>query len=293
MVACAVAAMVQAPAFRSETRLVVLHVTVRNARGELVPSLGREAFTVFENGKRQAIALFRSDDVPVSLGLLIDNSGSMRSKRAKVEAAALAFVKASNPQDEVFVVNFADKARIDVPITSDIHQLEAGIGRVDSIGGTAMRDAVAQAEQYLDENGTRDRRALVVITDGNDNASDTTIDRIRSRAQQRDVAIFAVGLLAGDEGGTRQAKHELDELTGSTGGLVHYPSTLAQIEGVALELARQIRTQYTIAYAPSNQSLDGSYRKIRVLAKGESPLTVRTRTGYKASPDVLPQRAGS
>jgi VWFA-related protein len=293
LVTCVVASAIQAPAFHVETRLVVLHVTVRNARGELVPALGRGAFTVFENGRRQTIALFRNDDVPVSLGLLIDNSGSMRSKRSRVEAAALAFVKASNPQDEVFVLNFADKARIDVPFTSDIRQLEAGISRVDSIGGTAMRDAVAEGEQYLDDNATRDRRALVIITDGNDNASETTLERIRTRAQQRDVAIFAVGLLASDEGGTRQARHELNELTGSTGGLVHYPGTLAEIESVALELARQIRAQYTMAYAPSNQSLDGSYRRIKVEAKGREPLTVHTRTGYRASPDVLPPRPGS
>ena len=135
----------QQPAFRAETRLVVIHATVRNPRGELVTNLAREAFTVTENGKRQPITLFRRDDIPVSLGLLIDNSGSMRTLRSKVEAAALALARASNPQDEIFVLNFNDKARIDVPFTSDVRVLEAGIARVDSIGGTAAWDAIDQA----------------------------------------------------------------------------------------------------------------------------------------------------
>src|SRR5215467_14301080 len=138
--------------FRSETRLVVLHVTVTNNHGELVRDLPQQAFTVFENGKRQPISIFRSDDVPVSVGLLIDNSGSMRPLRAKVEAAALAFARASNPDDELFVLNFADRVRVDVPMTSDLHVLEASIGRVDSIGGTALRDAIHTGEVYLGDH---------------------------------------------------------------------------------------------------------------------------------------------
>src|SRR5882672_11037289 len=134
------------PAFRAETRLVVVHATVRNARGELVTTLERGAFTVYEDGKRQPITLFRRDDVPVSLGLLIDNSGSMRTLRQKVEAAALAFARACNPRDEFFVVNFADTPRLDVPLTGDVHALEAGIARVDAIGGTAMYDALGLAQ---------------------------------------------------------------------------------------------------------------------------------------------------
>jgi Ca-activated chloride channel homolog len=156
----------QQPAFRAETRLVVIHATVRNARGELVTSLERSAFTVDENGKRQPITLFRRDDIPVSLGLLIDNSGSMRTLRSKVEAAALALARASNPQDEIFVLNFNDKARLDVPFTSDLSVREAGIGRVEAIGGTGMRDAIDTAQTYLSEHGTRDRKVLLVITDG-------------------------------------------------------------------------------------------------------------------------------
>ncbi len=211
------AILAQQPAFRAETRLVVVHATVRNARGELVTSLERGAFTVYENGRRQPITLFRRDDIPVSLGLLIDNSGSMRTLRSKVEAAALALARASNPQDEIFVLNFNDKVHIDVPFTSDVGALEAGVGRVDSIGGTAMRDAIDVAQTYLSEHGTRDRRVLLVITDGIDNASVATRDRIEQQAEQRDTVIFAVGLF-GTEDRVRQGRHELDRLPDRAGG---------------------------------------------------------------------------
>jgi Ca-activated chloride channel homolog len=289
-VMCAIGAHVvarQTPTFRTEARLVVLHATVKNERGELVTDLRRDAFAVFEDGKRQRIALFRNDDVPVSIGLLIDNSGSMRLKRAKVEAAALAFVRASNPLDEVFVANFADRVRVDVPMTHDIHALESGLARVDSIGGTAMRDAFDAGERYLLEHATHDRRALLVVTDGNDNASTCSSAQIQRWAEERGVSIYAVGLLNDqDPSKAKQARHELSRLTETTGGVVYYPDTIDEIGGVALDLARQIRSEYTIAYAPANQALDGSYRRIRVVASGRAPLTVHTRTGYRAAPDA-------
>jgi Ca-activated chloride channel family protein len=272
----------QQPPFRTETRLIVLHATVRNARGELVTNLERGVFTVYENGKRQPITLFRHDDIPVSLGLLIDNSGSMRTLRSKVEAAALALARASNPQDEIFVLNFNDKAHIDVPFTSDEKILEAGIGRVDSIGGTAMRDALDLAQTYLYEHGTRDRKVLLVITDGIDNASVITRDRIEKQAEERDTVIFAVGLF-GTEDRVKQGRHELDQLAERTGGMAYYPAGIDEIGSVALEIARQIRNQYTIAYAPLNQALDGTYRTIRVTVSSPEHLSVRTRAGYRAT----------
>jgi VWFA-related protein len=273
----------QAPAFRAETRLVVVHATVRNSRGELITGLDRVAFTAYENGKPQPITLFRHDDVPVSLGLLIDNSGSMRTLRLKAEAAALALARASNPQDEIFVLNFNDKTRIDVPFTSDVRVLEAGIGRVDAIGGTAMRDAVDLAQQYLSEHGTRDRKVLVVITDGIDNASVIERDAVVKQAEQHDTTVFAVGLF-GDDERRKRGRQELDQLADRTGGLAYYPMSIDDVAPAALEIARQIRSQYTIAYAPKNQTLDGSYRKIRVTVTEPAGLSVRTRAGYWATP---------
>jgi VWFA-related protein len=277
-----VGTLAQSPTFKAETRLVVVHATVRNARGELVTTLERDAFTVYENGKPQPITVFRRDDIPVSLGLLIDNSGSMRTLRSKVEAAALALARASNPQDEIFVLNFNDKARIDVPFTSDVRVLEDGVARVDSIGGTAMRDAIDMAQAYLSEKGTRDRKVLLVITDGIDNASMSTRDRIEKQAEQRDTVIFGVGLF-GDDSRVKQGRRELDDLADRTGGVAYYPAGIDQIDGVALEIARQIRSQYTIAYAPLNQSLDGTYRTIRVTVSAPERLSVRTRAGYRAT----------
>lgn len=272
--------------FRSETRLVVLHVTVTNSHGELVRNLPQQAFTVFENGKRQPISIFRSDDVPVSVGLLIDNSGSMRQLRPKVEAAALAFARASNPEDEMFVVNFADTARLDVPMTSDFQVLVSGIARVDSIGGTALRDALSTGENYLRQYAKRDARVLLVITDGYDNASVTTVARVRQQAEGAETVIDAIGLFSQESGHAGAGRHELEALTDQTGGVAYFPASVEQVESVAVDLARQIRNQYTIAYAPLNQTLDGSYRTIRVTVNGPEHYKVRTRAGYRASPDA-------
>ena len=222
------------------------------------------------------------DDVPVSLGLLIDNSGSMRRLRPKVEAAALAFARASNPDDEVFVLNFADRPHLDVPLTGDVHVLEAGIARVDAIGGTALHDAVGTALQYLQQHATRARRILLVVTDGNDNASLATAAQVERQAESTDTVIDAIGLfIDGDTSKTRAGHHELDRLTERTGGVVYYPASVDQVESLAVDLAKQIRRQYTIAYAPLNQRRDGSYRTIRLAVSGPR-LSVRTRPGYRA-----------
>lgn len=277
----------QRPAFHTETRLVVLQATVKSARGELVTDLDRTAFTIYENGKRQPITVFRRDDVPVSLGLLIDNSGSMRTLRTKVEAAALAFARACNQQDDFFVINFADTPRLDVPITRDVHTLEAGIARVDAIGGTALYDALQLAQRYQHEHGSHDRKALLVITDGNDNASLTTLEEVEKEAQRADIVIDTIGLLHDAASNTaKHARHELDRLTTETGGVVYYPNTIDEIEPAVLDLARQIRMQYTIGYTPTNQALDGTYRSIHVTARanGRESLDVRTRPGYRATP---------
>ena len=284
LAARAVLAMPQLPTFHAETRLVVLHATVRTDRGQPVTTLDRGAFTVYENGKRQPIALFRRDDIPVSLGLLIDNSGSMRTLRPRVEAAALAFVRASNPDDEVFVINFSDRPRLDVTMTSDLRAIESGIARVDSIGGTALLDAVDAAATYLREHAMRDRKALLIVTDGKDNASEKRMKQIQDATDRGDIVVYAVGLFADEGTSSKQGRKELDQLTAPTGGASYYPAGGDEIETVVLELARQIRQQYTIGYTPTNQALDGSYRAIRVEARGAERLVVRTRAGYRASP---------
>lgn len=274
------------PTFRTQARLVVLQATVTNGRGELVTNLDRDAFTVREDGKPQPITLFGRDDVPISVGILIDNSGSMRDKRQKVEAAALAFVRASNPQDEVFVMNFADEPHLDVPFTTSIATLEAGISRATAIGGTAMRDAVDAAADYLTAHATKDRRALLVVTDGQDNTSVTSLDRVRRKLERSETVVFAIGLLTGESAAhAARARHELEECAEMTGGHAFFPARVEEIDATVLDVAHQLRSQYTIAYVPQNQVLDGSYRKIHVTARNAERLSVRTREGYLASPD--------
>jgi Ca-activated chloride channel homolog len=277
--------------FRSDTRLVVLHASVTDHRGKLVTDLGKDSFKVFENGQPQTVTLFRREDVPVSLGIVIDNSGSMMTKRARVEAAALAMVRDSNREDEVFVVNFNDDAYLDVPFTNNMQKLEQGLARIDSRGGTAMRDAISMSLDYVNKNAKKDKKVLLVITDGNDNASTTSLERVVARSNQMDTLIYAIGLFADEEKRDgAKAKRALKLLTDETGGLAFYPKDVTEVQSLAQEIARDIRNQYTIAYAPQLQALDGSYRQIKVTVDAPGKPTVRTRSGYFATPDVGPTK---
>jgi VWFA-related protein len=278
--------------FRADTRLVVLHATVVDKNGKLLTELPRNAFRVYENGLEQQMKLFRREDVPVSIGIVVDNSGSMRDKRKKVEDAALALVKASNPQDEVFIVNFNDEAYLDVDFTADLKKLEEGVARIDSRGGTAMRDAINLSMDHLRAKGKRDKKVIVVVTDGNDNTSELTLERLVQKAQQREVLIYSIGLLNEEERReAKRAKRALDTLTAATGGLSFYPKEVDDVGKFTVEVAHNIRNQYTIAYSPGNQALDGGFRQIKVTVNASNRPTVRTRTGYYATPELASQAA--
>jgi VWFA-related protein len=276
--------------FRADTRLVVLPTTVMDKNGHLVTTLPREAFTVFENGVQQEIKQFKREDVPVSMGLIIDNSGSMRDKRAKVEAAALALVKASNPGDEVFIVNFNDEAFLDNPhgkdFTSDIQEMEDALTRIDSRGGTAMRDAIRMSIDHVKEKAHKDKKVLVVVTDGNDNSSVVGLEDLVRAAQQSEVLIYAVGLLSDEERReATRARKALEALAEATGGETFFPRDVSEVERIATQVAHDIRNQYTIAYTPLNQAMDGSFRQIKVTVKAPGNPTVHARSGYYATPD--------
>ena len=284
--------------FRTDTRLVVLPTTVVDKNGHLVTTLPREAFTVLENGVQQQIKQFKREDVPVSMGLIIDNSGSMREKRAKVEAAALALVKASNPEDEVFIVNFNDEAFLDNPhgkdFTSDIKEMEDALTRIDSRGGTAMRDAIRMSIDHVKEKAHKDKKVLVVVTDGNDNSSVVSLEDLVKAAQQSEVLIYAVGLLSDEERReAKRAQKALEALAEATGGETFFPRDVSEVERIATQVAHDIRNQYTIAYTPLNQAMDGSFRQIKVTVKAAGNPTVRARSGYYATPDqgVRPKSA--
>lgn len=274
--------------FRSDTRLVVCHTTVVDKNGHLVTDLPQSAFTVYENGATQPIKSFKREDVPVSMGLIIDNSGSMRDKRARVEAAATALAKDSNPQDEVFVVNFNDEAFLDNPhgkdFTSDIKEIEEALTRIDSRGGTAMRDAIRMSIDHLKEKAHKDKKVLVVVTDGNDNSSVISLENLVKSAQQSEVLIYGVGLLSDEERReAKRAERALTDLAVATGGETFFPKEVSEVEKIAHQVARDIRSQYTIIYSPTNAAMDGSYRTIKVSVNAPGRLTARTRSGYYAT----------
>jgi VWFA-related protein len=280
--------------FSSDTRLVPLNVTVTDRNGHLVTNLPQSAFQVFENGVLQQIKIFKREDVPVSLGLIIDNSGSMREKRQSVESAALALVKDSNPMDEVFVINFNDEVYLDTDFTSDVQKMEQGLTKIDSRGGTAMRDAIKLSAEHLKQRAKRDKKVILVVTDGNDNASVESLDSLIKHCEQDDILIYAIGLLTEeDKREAKKAQRALNELTELTGGAVFYPKELSEVERIAHQVAHDLRNQYTIAYTPTNTALDGTFRTVKVMVKGPGNPVARTRTGYYASADRAKGGGGS
>lgn len=276
-----------AATFKTGTNLVVLHATVHDKNGKLLTNIPETAFHVYENGTEQPLTLFRREDVPVSMGIIIDNSGSMRDKRAKVAAASLALVKASNPQDEVFIVNFNDDAYLDCPFTSDIKKLEAALDKIDAKGGTAMRDAISMSIDYLKQSGKHDKKVLLVVTDGNDNTSNESLEQLVRKARQSEVLIYSIGLLNEEEPReASKARRALKALAEASGGNVYYPKDLAEIDRITPMVAQEIRNQYILGYLPTNSTLDGSFRRINVVVKGYGNATVRTRNGYYATPEA-------
>lgn len=279
--------------FSTGTRLVVLYCGVFDRRGRMVTDLERSAFKVFENNVEQDIRIFRQEDIPLSLGIVIDNSGSMRGKRAAVESASVRLVKSSRRNDEVFVVNFNDEAYLDVPFTSEMSKLEEGVARIDSRGGTALRDAVSMSIDHLMAEGKRDKKVILLISDGADTASvSSTAEKLIEKTQKSGVLVYSIGLLADeDRREARRAKRFLDMLTKASGGAAYYPDAVTEVDAVADQVAHDIRNQYVVAYSPTNQALDGTYRQIKVTAGNR--YSVRTRTGYYATPEDTRRRRGA
>jgi Ca-activated chloride channel family protein len=265
---------------------VRLNASVLDNNGRMVQTLPREAFQVYEDGAPQAIASFRHEDLPVSLGILIDSSGSMYDKRSAVGKASLDLIRLSNPEDEAFLVDFSWEAFIDQDFTRDIKKLEEGLSYVKAAGGTAIYDAIVASADYLSRNAKQPKQVLLIITDGDDNASSSTLEETIRRVQELDgPTIYCVGLLFGpdeDKRESRHAKRVLETLAEQTGGVAYFPRRLEDVDGVAAQVAADIRQQYTIAYTSTKPARLGGYRTIHVDAreKGYSKLSVRTRTGY-------------
>lgn len=269
--------------FRADTKLVVLHTTVLNRQGHFVTDLPQSAFTIYEDNVPQKLKKFLREDIPVSLGILVDNSGSMRDKRQRVNAAALDFVKASNPKDEVFIVNFNDQAFLDSPFTSDLLRLQDALQRIDSRGGTALYDAVSMSLDYLKEEAKWDKRVSVIVTDGTDNASrpSNTLESLIRVLQGKEVVIYAVGLLSNEAPrDAKRAARAIKHIVRATGGASFFPKTLDEVHAIAQQIAQDIRNQYVLAYTPEDTSRVG-FRSVKVVLGGRArKLQVRHRPGY-------------
>ena len=271
---------------REQAYEVRLNATVLDGSGKSVQTLSKDDFHVYEDGVPQTIASFRHEDLPVSLGLLIDSSGSMYDKRQAVDKASLDFVKLSNPEDEEFLVDFSWEAFIDQDFTNNIDKLQQGLGYIKSSGGTALYDALVASADYLTRNAKHPKQVLLVITDGEDNASSATLEQTIRRIQDLDgPVIYCVGLLFGEDTDKRESRHArrvLETLSEETGGAAYFPKSLNQVDEIAAEVAQDIRTQYTIAYHSTKSPALGGYREVHVeaKAKGLGRLSVRTRSGY-------------
>jgi VWFA-related protein len=266
--------------FRTESSLVSLNVSVFDEEGRVVKGLPQSAFTVFEDNQKQEIKVFRQEDVPISLGLVIDTSASMSDKRDRVNSAALAMVKASNPDDEVFVISFSEEAFITQDFTSNVGQLESSLRKLGSRGETAMRDALSLGLDHLRTPARKDKKVLLVITDGEDNSSIQKQENLIRAAHLSNVIIYGIGLLAAEAPASAQrARASLDALTLATGGRSWYPNNVADIAKITPEIAHEIRNQYVIGYTPSNTSGSSAFRAIRVEVSVPN-VTLRTRSGY-------------
>ncbi|HVN17546.1 MAG TPA: VWA domain-containing protein [Dongiaceae bacterium] len=266
--------------FTKKVQEVVLHATVVDEEGRLVTSLSRNDFFVFQNGQSETITSFRKEDVPVAIGIVVDNSGSMRDKRAKVSQAVLNLVHASNPKDQVFVVNFSQTPYLDQDFTSDVNLLQTALHQVTTRGSTALYDAVVASDYHLRNNPRLDKKVLLLITDGQDNMSRETLeDALHKLQSNKGATLYAIGLM--DQGMTRSAREALQTLAASTGGAAYFPENLDEVDSITRSIAHDIRSQYTLAYNPG-PNIGTGYQKIRVEARGpaRARFTVRTRTGY-------------
>jgi Ca-activated chloride channel family protein len=267
--------------FRKEIEEVILHATVVDDQNHLIPGLARNNFAVYEDDKLQELTSFRQERVPVALGILIDNSGSMLPKRTKVNDAALRLVDASQQEDRVFVVNFGEDAFLDQDYTQDVGKLRAALQRVETRGSTALYDALIGAVDHLHKTSPAQKQVLLVVTDGRDNASQATFQDVLHKLRSKNGPVLYTIALEQNERPDDRNRQSLRTLSEETGGTAFFPSSLDEVQSIASAIARDIRSQYVIGYRSSNPHTPGVYHSIRVQAvDGSTPLRVATRAGY-------------
>jgi VWFA-related protein len=268
-----------------DVNLVLLNAAVQERKGGFVHGLHEENFEIYEDGIRQAIRLFRDEDLPVTVGLVVDHSGSMRPKLPDVIAAARTFVQFSSPEDEMFVVNFNENVGLGLPpevaFSNSPNELSRAVSGLAPTGRTALYDAVVSAQMRL-RTGHRQRKALLVISDGGDNASTHTEAEVLKLAGQMSTLIYTIGIF--DVEDADRNPEVLKRLAHSTGGEAYFPREYSEVVPICERIARDIRHQYTLGYTSSNTTRPGSWRTIRVVAQtaGKHRLIVRTRSGYFA-----------
>ena len=270
--------------FKKDVDEVLLHATVQDDKNHIVTSLDRGAFTIFEDGKQQNIISFHHEDIPVAMGIVIDNSGSMREKRNKVNQAALNLVRSSNPKDEVFVVNFNDEYYLDQDFTNDLLKMKEALEKIDARGGTALYDAVVASGEHLKRNARLDKKVLFVVTDGEDNASNENLEEaVKHLQEENGPSVYAIGIL-GDEEHPKRARRALEVIAQKTGGMAFFPKTLDEVDEISRTVARDIRNQYRqwVVLKPTKPRGEGGFQvmvHVEAKAKGHGKMTVRTKSG--------------
>jgi VWFA-related protein len=274
-------------------RLVQLPVSVTSREGKSLDNLPQSSFQVYEDNVLQEITLFKHEDIPISLGLVIDNSGSMRNKRQRVNSAALSFVRESNPDDQTFIVDFDDETILRQDFTGNIDDLVRALRDIHTQGETALNDAVYVSIDHL-KKGTRDKKALLIVSDGEDNKSKYGLNKLLDHIREsRDVSIYAIGLLEENDfrGGlfgkspSKKARENLKKIAELSGGEAYFPKSVEEVSSICVKIARDLRNQYTLGYSPKNTKNDGGYRTVRVNVTpppGTTKLNVRTKPGYTA-----------
>jgi len=281
----------QGAAIVTRVNLVVLHTTVLDDRQRFADGLKVENFRVFEDKVEQKLSLFKREDLPVSMGLVIDNSGSMRDKRPKVNEAAITLVQASNPQDEAFVVNFNDDFYLDLDkdFTSSIPELREALERIDSRGSTALYDAIIGSLDHL-KKASKDKHVLLIVTDGEDNSSHYSLEKTIREVQKTDTVIYTIGLLSQEsKKSAKKARRALEDIARASGGIAYFPENVEDVHNICQQVAHDIRNQYTLAYYPTNDKRDGTFRMVAVEVippRGRGKLVARTRNGYYAPSDT-------
>jgi Ca-activated chloride channel family protein len=288
-----------------DVELVQLPVLVFDKEGKLIDNLAQSHFQIFEDGVKQEIKLFRHEDNPISVGMVIDNSGSMRNKRARVNGAALSFVRGGNPDDETFIVNFDDTAYLEQDFTGSLGDLVEALSNIDPRGETALNDAVYLSIDHV-KMGKWEKKALLVISDGEDNVSKYGFNKVLEHLRDaKDVSLYAIGLLEENDtrgglfGGspTKKAKEELTKLAEATGGQAYFPKSVDEVQALCQQIAHNLRSQYTIGYTPTNSKQDGAFRQLKVVVTPpdkNAKITVRTKPGYNApggTPGAVPPAA--